>query len=174
MRWVMLCAVPAIALAVSARQIYLSKTENLSTWKGGGMGMFAAADNTLGRFVRIYVLTPDGQRLPLLRLTPSQEQLVQKGLWFPSERNFGALADSIKATNWFAANEEIPLAVFNENGQRVNVDFSVRLRELRPAPPRAQSEQLKFGVEVEYWEAVYDIKGGDLRAARAKTFTFKD
>ena len=41
--WIILCAVPAIALAVAARQVYLSRTEDLSTWKGGGLGIFAAA-----------------------------------------------------------------------------------------------------------------------------------
>ena len=48
-RWAMLCAIPLIAILIAARQLYLHTTEDLSTWKGGGMGMFAAADNTISR-----------------------------------------------------------------------------------------------------------------------------
>ena len=170
----MLCAVPAIALLVAARQLYLSTTEDLSTWKGGGMGMFAAADNSLARYTKIYVLAPTGQRLPLFRLTPQQEELRQKGVWFPSESNFRALAESIKATTWWAGTEEIPLNIFNENGDKVSVDDSVRMHELRPAPAGAPSEKLNFGVEVEYWKTTYDVNTGDMRAVLARTFTFKD
>ena len=173
-RWIMLCAVPAIALGVAVRQIYLSTTEDLSTWKGGGMGMFAAADNTIGRYAKVYVLAPTGQRLPLLRLTVHQQQFLQKGLWFPSERTFRALADSIRSTTWFAVKEEIPLGIFDENGQRVSIDTSVRFHELRPAPVQDQSEKLNFGVEVEYWKASYDVALGDMRAALTRTFTFRD
>jgi hypothetical protein len=170
----MLCAVPAIALAVAARQLYLSKTEDLSTWKGGGMGMFAAADNTLGRYVKIYVLAPTGQRLPLLRLTPSQEELMQRGLWFPSESRFRELADSIKATTWWASQEEIPLTIFNENGERLRIDDSVRFHNLRAADPRTPPDNFKFGVEVQYWKATYDANAGGMKAVLARTFTFKD
>jgi hypothetical protein len=148
----MLCAVPAIALAVAARQLYLSKTEDLSTWKGGGMGMFAAADNTLARYAKIYVLAPTGQRLPLLWLRPSQEQLMQKALWFPSESRFRALAQSIKATTWWASIDEVPLSIFNENGDRVSIDDSVRFHNLRPADPRTPADNINFGVEVQYWK----------------------
>ena len=173
-RWIMLCAVPAIALAVAARQVYLSKTEDLSTWKGGGMGMFAGADNTFGRHAKIYVLSPTGQRMPLLRLTPSQEELLRKGLWFPSEKNFRALVESIRATTWWAGTEEVSLGTFNENGARVGIDNSVRFHEIRPAPLRQRSERLNFTVEVEYWKATYDVNTGDMKAALARTFTFKD
>jgi hypothetical protein len=173
-RWVMLCAVPAIAVAVAARQVYLSKTEDLSTWKGGGMGMFAAADNTLGRFAKIYALLPTGQRMPLWQLTPKQQELLKRGLWFPSERTFSALAESIRTTIWYAGNEEIPLGLFDATGARVGVDDTVRLQEIRPAPVTPEGGRGNFAVEVQYWKATYDVKTGDLRAALARTFTFKD
>jgi hypothetical protein len=172
-RWVMLWIVPAIALAVAGRQVYLSRTADLSTWKGGGMGMFAGADNTLGRYAKIYVLTPGGQRMPLFRLTPAQEVLLQKSLWFPSEANFRALAESIRQTEWWAGSEEIGLGVFDENGARVRVDESMRFHEIRPAPMRAQSERQNFSVVVEYWKAAYDVNTGVLRANLARTFMFR-
>jgi hypothetical protein len=173
-RWIMLCAIPAIALTVAARQVYLSKTEDLSTWKGGGMGMFAAADNSLGRYAKIYMLLPTGQRMPFLRLTPTQEELLRRSLWFPSEKNLRALADSIKMTNWVASSETIPLGRFDENGARVGIDDSVRFHQIRPDPLRPRSERHTLTIEVEYWKAVYDVNTRDMKAALARTFTFKD
>jgi hypothetical protein len=169
-----LCVVPAIAISVAARQIYLSTTEDLSTWKGGGMGMFAAADNTLSRYAKIYILTPMGQRLPVMRLTRPQQELMLKGLWFPSESNFRALAESVKATTWWAGADQVPLGIFNENGDRVNVDEGVRFRDLRPARPGTPSDNFNYGVEVEFWKATYDVNTGDLRSVLARTFTYKE
>ena len=63
-RWVMLGIIPVIMMAVAARQLYLSKTDDLSTWKGGGMGMFAGAETTT-RYTKIYLTFPDGSRQPL-------------------------------------------------------------------------------------------------------------
>jgi hypothetical protein len=173
-RWFMLCAVPAIALAVAARQLYLSTTEDLSTWKGGGMGMFAGSDNTVARYAKLYVLAPSGQRMPLLRLTPSQEQLLQKGLWFPTESTFRALAKSIKATTWRASSDQVPLSIFNENGDRVRIDDTVRFYDLRAADPRSFSEDFNFGAEIEFWKGTYDVTTGGMQAHRARIFTFED
>lgn len=172
-RWIMICAVPAIALAVAARQVYLSKTEDLSTWKGGGMGMFAAADNSFGRFTRIYLVSPTGQRMPLWRLKPAQELLLQRCMWFPSERNFRALADSVKQTAWLWGSEEISLVTVDESGAKVSIDESVRFRELRAAPVRS-AERQDVTVEMEYWKSDYDVATSSMKAALVRTYSFKD
>ncbi len=172
-RWTMLCAVPLIAILIAARQLYLHTTEDLSTWKGGGMGMFAAADNNLTRFAKIYLLLPDGQRQPLLRLTGPQEELKSQALFFPSERNIRSLANSIKATTWWASTDRIPLNVFDDNGQKTE-GGTARYYDLYPAHPRTASEPLNWGVEIEYWKGTYDPTTGDFAASFARTFTFKD
>ncbi|MGD0532570.1 MAG: hypothetical protein ABSA62_09925 [Methyloceanibacter sp.] len=66
-RWAMFCTIPLIAILIAARQLYLHASEDLSTW-GGGMGMFAAADN-LTRYLKIYLIFGDDQRHPLLHIT---------------------------------------------------------------------------------------------------------
>ena len=170
----MLCTVPAIAVLIAARQLYLHTTEDLSTWKGGGMGMFAAADNTSTRYAKIYLLFPDGQRQPLLRLTEEQEVLRQQALFFPNESNFRALANSIKATTWWASTAQVPLNVFDENGQKVR-DGTSRHYDLYPAHARTASEQAaNWSIEIEYWKATYDTTTSAFTAALARTFTFKD
>ena len=172
-RWVMVGAVPVVAIAIAARQHYLHATQDLSTWKGGGMGMFAAADNSLERYAKIYLLLPDGHRQPLLRLTEFQERLKRQALWYPNERNFRALADSIRATTWWASTDRVPLNVFDENGQRVR-DGTEQYYDLYPAHPRTASEQANWNVEIEYWKASYDAKTREFVAAPARTFTFND
>jgi hypothetical protein len=172
-RGVLLGVIPAIAILVAARQIYLQRTEDLSTWKGGGMGMFASADSMLTRYAKVYLLLPDGRRQPLLRITPHQEYLRQQALWFPTEDNFRLLANSIKATTWWASTDQVPLNVFDENGQRAS-DGVERYHDLYPTSARKPTEPPKWGVEIEYWKAAYDLDTGQLTAKLTRTFIYKD
>jgi hypothetical protein len=171
-RGIMLGIIPAIMVLVAVRQLYLQKTEDLSVWKGGGMGMFASADSLMTRFAKVYLLLPDGERQPLLRFTPQQELLLQNGLWFPTESNFRLLADSIKATTWWASTDRVPLNVFDEAGQRAQ-DGVAQYHDLYPAHPRTSSEALNWGVEIEYWKSTYDLNTDELIAKLTRTFTFK-
>lgn len=169
----MLGIIPLIMVAVAARQLYLSKTDDLSTWKGGGMGMFAGAETTT-RYTKIYLTFPDGSRQPLMRLTDPQEELNQIALNYPSERNMLALAQSIKSTTWWASTNRIPLNVFGEDGQKVQ-DGTVQLYDLYPAHPRTGSDPTpEWGVEIEYWKASYDPQTKAYVGARARTFKFEE
>ena len=167
-RWVMLCAIPAIALTVAARQLYLSTTDDLSTWKGGGMGMFAGSE-TNTRYAKIYLTFPDGRRQPLLRITDKQEELTTQALNYPSERNLRALAKSIKATTWWASTTRVPLNMFGEDGQKVR-DGTEQLYDLYAAHPRTASEPADFGVEIEYWKATYDPRTREYAGALVRTY----
>jgi hypothetical protein len=167
-RWVMLCAVPLLALAVAARQLYLSTTDDLSTWKGGGMGMFAGSENTT-RYAKIYLTFPDGRRQPLLRITETQEKLKGQALNYPNERNMLALARSIKATKWWASTTRIPFNVFGEAGQKVQ-DGTEQLYDLYPAQTRSAADQADWGVEIEYWKATYNPKTREYAGALVRTF----
>jgi len=189
----MFCTIPLIAILIAARQLYLHSTEDLSTWKGGGMGMFAAADNPLTRYLKIYLVFGDDQRQPLRHITDAQSRLEEQALWYPSERNFRALADSIRATTWWASSDPVPLNVFNENGQKIR-DGTGQYYDLYPAQPRIPSDwevhiedwkanydpktrELKAAparIDIEYWKANYDPKTGELKAALARTFISKD
>ncbi len=171
-RWVMLCVIPAIALTVSARQLYLSVMDDLSTWKGGGMGMFAGSE-ALTRFAKVYLTFPDGRRHPLLRLTDKQEELKAQVLNYPSERNLRALANSIRATTWWASTTRVPLNVFGRDGQKIR-DGTEQLYDLYAAHPRTASEPAEFRVEIEYWKATYDPKTREYIGVLARTFKLED
>jgi hypothetical protein len=168
----MLCAIPAIALAVAARQLYLSTTDDLSTWKGGGMGMFASSENTT-RYAKVYLIFPDGSRQPLLRLTVKQEELRGQALNFPNDRNLRALARSVKATTWWASTTRVPLNLYDKDGQKVE-DGSGQLYDLYPAHARTSSEPAEWSVEIEYWKAAYDPKTGEYAGALERTYKFEE
>jgi hypothetical protein len=187
-RWAMFCTIPLIAILIAARQLYLHATEDLSTWKGGGMGMFANADN-LTRYLKIYLIFGDDQRHPLLHITDAQRQLEDQALRYPNERNFRALANSIRATAWWASKEKIPLNVFDATGQKIR-DGTGQYYDLYPAHPQTASEQgdidIEYwkakdpkpmeltGIDIEYWKGSYDPKTMELTAALAQTFVSKD
>jgi hypothetical protein len=170
--WIMLCTVPAIMLTVAARQLYLSTTDDLSTWKGGGMGMFAGQENNT-RYAKIYRVFRDGRRQPLLRLTEAQENLKRQALNFPNERNLRALARSIKATKWWASTTRVPLNVFGEDGKKVR-DGSEQLYDLYPAQARSISDTADWTVEIEYWKATYDPATKVYAGALVRTFKLEE
>jgi hypothetical protein len=85
---------PAIFLiAVAFVQVVLSKTANLSPWKGGGFGMFATTDGTAFRFVRIFVEAPE--RSEELEIAPSQEDTAARAQLFPSNAMLTRLARAV-------------------------------------------------------------------------------
>jgi hypothetical protein len=188
-RLAMFCTIPLIAILIAGRQLYLHAREDLSTWKGGGMGMFADTDN-LTRYLKIYLILGGDRREPLLHITQAQGQLEQRALRYPSESNFRALSDAIRATAWWAGKEQIPLNVFDSTGQKIR-DGTEQYLDLYPDHSRTASEQADIdieywkakhdpnplaltGIAIEYWKASYDPKTMELTAALARTFTFKD
>lgn len=53
------------SLLILGRHIYLSGTHDLSTWKGGGRGMFAGVDGLQKVYTKIFLVNPDSSRNPL-------------------------------------------------------------------------------------------------------------
>jgi hypothetical protein len=167
----MLCAIPIIATTIAARQLYLSVTDDLSTWKGGGMGMFAGSE-TNTRYAKIYLTFADGRRQPLLRITEQQEKIKRQILNYPNDRNFQSLARSVKATTWWASTTRIPLNVFGTDGKKVR-DGSEQLYDLYPARVRGASESADWGVEIEYWKAIYNPGTREYTGTLVRTFKFE-
>jgi hypothetical protein len=88
--------IPAIVLiVVAAVQVVLTKTADLSPWKGGGFGMFATTDGTAFRYARIFVEAPG--RSEELEIAPSQEIAAARAQLFPSDAMLGGLARAVLA-----------------------------------------------------------------------------
>src|SRR5215813_3235432 len=169
--WILIGCIPLLALAMAARQLYLSKFHELSTWKGGGMGMFADADNSVTRFAKIYLEMPDGQRQPLTKLTPGQQQLLGEALWYPIRENFRALAISIRRTNWAAPDQLTPIPTVNAEGKQVGPSGK-SYYSLFPIGERAVGEDPDWTLVIEYWRANFDPASRMVRATLVKSLRF--
>jgi hypothetical protein len=54
-------AVPVLLAAVATLQLVRAHTLEQSSWSGGGFGMFATYENEDSRFLRLWLLTADGE-----------------------------------------------------------------------------------------------------------------
>lgn len=85
----------ALLLAVASAQMVLSRTADLSPWKGGGFGMFASVDGLPFRWVRLYVFAPE--RSEELALPASLEDQAHRVVTFPRRRAMEDLARAVLA-----------------------------------------------------------------------------
>jgi len=89
--WLPVC----LLLAVACAQIVLTRTADLSPWKGGGFGMFAATDGSAFRRARIFVEAPE--RSEELEIPYSLEVSAARAALFPTDRLLTALARGVAA-----------------------------------------------------------------------------
>ena len=81
---------PLLLVVVGATQIALTRTTLLSSWKGGGFGMFAALDGSQHRWIRVVVFAPD--RTEEVNVPVSLEELAARIQVLPTERWLNELA----------------------------------------------------------------------------------
>jgi hypothetical protein len=82
-------------LGVACVQIALTRTADLSPWKGGGFGMFAATDGGAFRRARIFVEAPE--RSEELEIPTSLALAAARAELFPTDRLMAALARGVAA-----------------------------------------------------------------------------
>ena len=111
--------VPAVSLFIVGRHVYLSAKHDLSTWKGGGMGMFADTDSIQNRYAKVFVVGPDGNRNAVTQFNPEQVELVNRALEYPVRENFLRAARWIAQENWTATHQRVPVTLFDVNGEPV-------------------------------------------------------
>ena len=85
----------ALVIAVASAQMVLARTTDLSPWKGGGFGMFAAVDGLPFRWVRLYVFAPE--RSEEIALPASIEDLANRVATWPHRRAMDSLARAVIA-----------------------------------------------------------------------------
>jgi hypothetical protein len=163
--------VPAIMLMVFARQIYLQHSAQLSTWKGGGMGMFAAADGSVNRYAKVFIISPQKGRQPLLRLTPPQQRMLSRALWYPVRSSFASVANVIFATNW--ASSDLPSAVSHVNSYGKQIVRDPQFYYMNyPYGRRTDGGKPDWMLEFEYWVMSYDPATRRIRARLVQTHRF--
>lgn len=169
-RTLMLC-VPLVALVIVGRQLYLSSHYGLSTWKGGGMGMFAAADERSNRYAKVFLVGADGSRDPLVQLSPSDIDLLDRALEYPTRTNFLRAAKKIAQENWIPAYQRRPVLNVNSDGNPIGAgDKSYRV--MAPSEIRSDREERRANMEIQFWNLSYDPSSRHVRAFLANTFVF--
>jgi hypothetical protein len=86
---------PALLIAVASTQIALSRTSDLTAWKGGGFGMFATLDHAGHRGLDIVVDAPD--RSEQLQVPASIELAVARAAAYPADWSLRAVAEAVVA-----------------------------------------------------------------------------
>lgn len=99
-----------LLLCVAAHQMLKAQTENLTSWKGGGFGMFATLDQE--RFAKVYV-SREGQFFPVS--LSSDETIVRKyrkSLALPTKENAEAFSKQVHEEMQLSNQEQALTAVF--------------------------------------------------------------
>ncbi|MGI9382450.1 MAG: hypothetical protein ACR2PO_04795 [Methyloligellaceae bacterium] len=173
-----LVAVPALAFAVLARQVYLQLRHDLSVWKGGGMGMFAGIGAPHHRFLKVFLVDPLGQRIATVRFTQEQLRLAAQVRTEPTDGRFDRLARSLLTTKWKLLRERVSSFQVDSHGRRRNLRQPLSL-SIAPAAmrtprslemPGSQAGWQPQKVEIQFWQIGYDVKTKKLYATRRKTF----
>ena len=167
----MLC-VPIVSLLIFGRHVCLAIKYDLSTWKGGGMGMFADTDGLQNRYAKVFVVEPDGRRNPLTQFSPEQIDLVERALFYPVRENFLRAARSLAQENWIATRQRTPLTIFDVKGEPVGTaaeSFYLMVPYGRPS----SAEERKWGLQMQFWKMAYNPVTKRAHIVLAETFTFR-
>ncbi len=167
----MLC-VPVVSLIILGRHIYLSSTHDLSTWKGGGMGMFAGADGLQNRYAKVFVVAPDGRRNPLTQFSPEQADLLDRALDYPVRKNFLRAARELAQENWTATHQRLPVALFDAKGDAVGT-AAESFYLMVPYGRKSGEQEQDWGMQIQFWRIAYDPVTKRAHAALVETFVFK-
>jgi len=171
MQWTLMLCVPFVALVIVGRQIYLSSHYGLSTWKGGGMGMFAAADELSNRYAKVFLLEPDGNRDPLVQLSADGFEVLNRALEYPTRKNFLRAARKIAQENWIPAYQKRPVLSVNSDGNPIGAGAK-SYRIMVPSDLRSDREGKRANMEIQFWKLSYDPITRQVRAVLADTFVF--
>ena len=89
---------PVVLVVIASVQFYLAQTHGLSPWKGGGFGMFSTVDSPGERFLRVYLITDDGEIPVMVPDHLRGEEFFVRTL--PLRRSVEQLAVEIASETW--------------------------------------------------------------------------
>jgi hypothetical protein len=171
-RFALIVCIPIVALLVAARQFYLSRYHDLTTWKGGGMGMFAGADFALNRYAKVFLVDSGGERQPLLDFLPEQTDLLRRAVSYPVRNNFRIAARAIAKRNWIPKGERRSVVLIDSKGKRAGRDGE-SYYWMAPFGLRPPGEKWKWDLEIQYWKISYNPRTRIAHSVLAETFVFK-
>ncbi len=170
--WASRLIIPAIMVLMVGRASYLSSQYELSTWKGGGMGMFASADSTATRYAQTYLVAPNGERYPIFRLKQEHSKWLNRALWYPTRENFIPYANAIRSTQWASNDTREQVGSYDNRGNFLG-KTAKSYELLSPVGKRPRSEATEFVIVIDYHTLSYDVEARTLKSRLIKTFRFE-
>jgi hypothetical protein len=178
---------PAILVLIASVQLFMAHGYHLTPWKGGGFGMFSTVDSQGARFLRIYLITPNG-RTPV-EIPAGLQPLAREVRTLPSAERLDQLANQLAQATWVpytyngfeqgvgegqtpvVIQEDDPLP--NATGQAVHAqqppndppiawvstDDRPLFRTLRPDEPAPLAPMISVaGLKLELWRFRFDAQ----------------
>lgn len=134
-------SVPLLLCIVAVTQILLVHTKNLTPWKGGGFGMFAAIDRMERRVLQITAETDLGKYVIDPKIIISNRREFSRIQAMPSGNKLQSILDTVRNSDWAVDSTSVPPPVYHENleemGYRiyplklVSDDGDEEIREIR-------------------------------------------
>ncbi|MFN2420397.1 MAG: hypothetical protein ABR527_03315 [Gemmatimonadota bacterium] len=124
----------ALLCLVAVVQVYLTRTQFLTPWKGGGFGMFSTTDFTT-RVIRVWITTPEGTReIPqAYQESPAGVRTALRAVAHPSRRNMRKAAWSAASTQ---SAEGVDISRARITVSRTEYDVETLAPDLRPLRDR--------------------------------------
>ena len=159
--------VPTILLLVALLQLYLAHTANLSPWKGGGFGMFAAVDSPSMRVVAAEGLDRDGQLIQLDALDSLDNSTYRRILSLPRQVHLEQIASELISEKFVPKN--IQRRSTFEKLQRENPKLALQVSEIllknqplyrlkTPEDPMLLNDSVKTlkAIRLQWWRLRFD------------------
>ena len=135
------------------------------------MGMFAAADELANRYAKVFLVESDGNRDPLVQLSPEDMDKLNRALEYPIRKNFLRAARQIARRNWIPAYQRRPVLSVNADGNPIGAGAE-SYRVMVPSELRPDREEKRSSMEIQFWKINYDPRTRHVRASVAETFVF--
>jgi hypothetical protein len=169
----LICIVPFLATIIAARQFYLSKYHGLSTWKGGGMGMFASADSLRTRSARIFIVLENGDKVAIDKFSPDLQNMLDNALYYPTDSNFNALGQALRSATYHGEDNKRQIGKRDAQGKYLGASGRAYFVADARSDQGAGGMPKAWGLQIEYWTAKYDPLTRIFKISLQKSFSFE-
>ena len=166
---------PALLILVACFQMFSAYANDQSPWKGGGFGMFSTVDSPRARFLKIYLVSENGE--VAVRPPPRLSRLQRKVRTKPTQDNLDLLARTLGKETWVRA--PFPNLFYSAQtnggqqqtdipGASLEIDTEFLTRSKLPREPEFPAEFLVAyeSIRVELWKYHYETENSTVRAIK--------
>jgi hypothetical protein len=171
---------PFLLLTIASIQFYFAHAYELTPWKGGGFGMFSTVDALDTRFLKIFLITPNGAIPADVPANLEQDKTRIRSL--PTPSRIAALAEAMARGTWidcdirrrevFAKVTGAPSSDASSPATR-STGKPRMVRQLEPDEvAHSSAEIVEFSsIRVEFWRYRFDPGDAILRAGKVLEVT---